>query len=113
MIANHKPELIFEGEFDEREAMESRDRGYRSHVWVELGKGRRYPVVFYDAARLPQDLEVESRSGNSFIAEPGLIVLPEVTREYMEKAVCKLAEEGFFESLRGTDTGVDAGTAVR
>jgi hypothetical protein len=100
MIASRKPELIFEGGFDEREAMEARDRGYRSHVWVKLANDERYPVVFYDAFRLQQDLGDETKSGNAFIAEPGLIVLPEVTLEYMERAVCRLAEGGFFESLR-------------
>lgn len=100
MIANRKPELIFEGEFDEREEMECRDRGYRSHVRVELAGGEQFPVVFYDAVRLQQDLADEAKSGSPFIAEPGLIVLPEVTRENMQKAVNRLAEEGFFETLR-------------
>jgi len=113
MIANCKAELIFEGEFDEREAMECRDRGYRSHVWVELAEGRRYPVVFYDVTRLQQDLQEEMKSGDGFIAEPGLIVLPEVTLENMKKAVCRLAEEGFFEALRPTSVDVDAGTTAR
>lgn len=100
MIATPKPRLIFEGEFDEREAAESRDRGYRSHVWAELPNGDRFAVVFYDAARLQQDLQEEADTGNPFLAEPGLIVLPEVTRENMERAICRLAEEGYFESLR-------------
>ena len=100
MIASRKPELIFEGGFDEREAVECRDRGYRSHVWVNLANGERYPVVFYDSVRLQQDLKDEEKSGSPFIAEPGLIVLPEVTRENMEKAVCRLADDGFFEALR-------------
>ena len=100
MIANRKPELIFEGNFDDREAMECRDRGYRSHVWVKLANGECYPVVFYDALRLQQDLDDEVKTGNPFVAEPGLIVVPEVTLDYMEKAACRLAEEGFFDALR-------------
>jgi hypothetical protein len=100
MIAARKPQLKFEGEFDEREEMEARDRGYRSHVSVELSNGEQYPVVFYDVERLQQDLEVETKAGIPYIAEPGLIVLPEVTRKNMETAVCRLVEEGFFEALR-------------
>jgi hypothetical protein len=100
MIATPEPELIFQGDFDEREEMESRDRGYRSHVWVKLANGECYPVVFYDADRLQQDLEIDAKSGNAYIAEPGLIVLPEVTLKYMQKAVRRLAQEGFFESLQ-------------
>lgn len=105
MIANRQPELIFEGEFDEREEAECRDRGYRSHVRVELARGEQFPVVFYDAVRLQQDLADETKSGSPFIAEPGLIVLPEVTRKNMEIAVCRLAEEGFFEALRPARRG--------
>jgi len=108
VIANRKPELIFEGDFDEREEMECRDRGYRSHVSVELASGEQFPVVFYDAVRLQQDLTVEVSSGTPFIAEPGLIVLPEVTRKNMEVAVCRLAEEGFFDSLRPVSHDSDA-----
>jgi len=107
MIAKPKPQLIFEGGFDTREAAESRDRGYRSHVWVEFANGERYSVVFYDPVRLQQDLQHETDVGNPYIAEPGLIVLPEVTKENMEKAVCCLAEEGYFESLRPASEHAD------
>jgi hypothetical protein len=100
MIANPKPRLIFEGGFDERDASESKARGYRSHVWVELADGDRYPLVFYDATRLRQDLDDESKAGNPYIAEAGLIVVKEVTKENMELAVTRLVEEGYFESLK-------------
>ena len=108
MIANRKPELIFEGGFDEREEAECRDRGYRSHVWVELANGDRYPAVFYDPVRLRQDLETEFKAGNPCIGEPGLIVVPEVTRKNMEKAICRLVVEGFFESFRPVTQDADA-----
>lgn len=108
MIAKPRPQLIFEGGFDAREAAESRDRGYRSHVWVEFASGERYPVVFYDIVRLQQDLQHEAQEGNPFVAEVGLVVLPEVTKENMAKAVCCLAEEGFFESFRPVSEHADA-----
>lgn len=100
MIANPKPRLIFEGGFDDREALESKDRGYRSHVWAEFADGERFRLVFYDATRLRQDLDDESKEGNPYIAEAGLIVLQEVTKENMELAVARLFDEGFFESLK-------------
>ena len=103
MIASRKPELVFQGGFDQREAMECRDRGYRSHVCVKFSTGECYPVVFYDPIRLQQDLDDEAKIGNAFIAEPGLIVVPEVTLDYMHKAVLQLAENGFFDSLRPAD----------
>jgi hypothetical protein len=69
-------------------------------VWAELPGGDRYPLAFYDPGRLSQDLEVEAQSGHPFIGEPGLIVIPEVTRELMECAVARLYDEGYFETLR-------------
>ena len=108
MIAKPRPQLIFEGGFDVREAAESRDRGYRGHVWVEFANGERYSVVFYDPVRLQQDLDDEVKEGNPYVAEAGLIVVPEVTKENMEKAVCLLAEEGFFESLRPASEHADS-----
>lgn len=92
--------LIFKGGFDEREAFEAQARGYRSHVTVELCNGQQFAVVFEDPVRLTQDLQDEANLGSAFIAELGLIVVPEVTLEFMEKAVAKLAQEGYFDSLR-------------
>ena len=94
------PRLTFEGGFDEREAFEARARGYRDHVIVELDNSNRYPVVFYDAVRLKQDLEDEARLGNPFLADPGLIVLQEVTEENMRCAVAKLVEQRFFDGFK-------------
>ena len=91
-------QLIYEHEFDERDAHETRQRGYRSHVWVELDDGSKYPVTFFDCIRLQQELKSEASSGRAFVAEPGLIVLEEVTRENMEAAARTLANEGFFSN---------------
>lgn len=108
MIAKSRPQVVFENGFDAREAAEARDRGYRSHVWVEFASGERFPVIFYDPTRLQQDLDDEIKQGSPFIAEPGLIVLPEVTRENMEKAVFALVDEGFFDALRPASEDADA-----
>lgn len=95
MIAHKKPRLVFDGQFDEREAAESEAKGYRSNVWAELANGDRYEIVFYDAVRLAQDLADEN-----CIAEPGLIVVESVTQGNMQAAIERLAEEGYFDSLR-------------
>jgi hypothetical protein len=93
-------DLAFEGGFDERAAVEAQARGYRSHVAVEFADGERYSVVFYDPVRLQQDLHEEIRAGSTCIAEPGLIVIAEVTLENMRLAVDRLVREGYFEALR-------------
>ncbi len=97
MITKPKAKLCFDYDFDEQIAAETADRGYWAYSHVELDNGARRQVVFYDPVRLRQDLEEESRQGKPFVAEKGLIVLKDVTRENMEAAISKLAEEGFFD----------------
>ena len=92
--------LVFLHTFDDLAAREARDRGYLSHVCVELEDGSKYPVIFYDPVRLKQDLEEVTRIGHPCVADPGMIVIPEVTREYMNKAITILAQEGFFSYLQ-------------
>jgi hypothetical protein len=97
MKAQYKS-LYFEYGFNEQDAHEARLRGYRSHVWVDVDDGSSYPVAFFDATRLSQELASEAQAGRPFLAEPGLIVVTEVTLENMEAAARKLVEEGFFEN---------------
>ena len=91
------PELVFEAPFDE---LDARDRGYVSHASVRVAAGATYRVYFYDPDRLSQDLEYEVSIGRMCIAEPGLIVLPEITLENMQTAVRRLYAEGYFDGLR-------------
>jgi hypothetical protein len=95
--------LVFVRDFSEREAQEARDRGCLSHVLVEVDGQRLYPVFFYDPVRLAQDLTTSAEHGQSFIAETGMIVLPEVTIENMRDAVNALYKEGFFDHLIPVD----------
>lgn len=88
--------LVFEGGFDERDEWEAQVRGYRSHVRAELDDGSLHPLTFYDIARLSQTLEDECASGRMFFAEPGLVIVAEVTLANMERAARVLASEGFF-----------------
>jgi hypothetical protein len=100
MAAVHFPRLVFKYPFDEAAAYDAEARGYLAYVAVELDNGTRYPVVFYDPVRLQQDLEVETGEGRAFIAEPGMIVVPEVTLARMQDAIERLFQNGYFDSLR-------------
>ena len=116
MVAIHFPRLVFKYPFDEAAAYDAEARGYLAYAVVELNNGTRYPVVFYDPVRLQQDLEVEAREGRAFIAEPGMIVVPEVTLARMQDAIDRLSQDGFFDSLRsepeqGRERGPEAGRA--
>jgi hypothetical protein len=91
--------LVFEHGMDEHDEAEAQMRGYRSHAWVEMSDGTRHRVTFFDPVRLTQELEQETKLGRPFVSEPGLVVVPEVTRKYMETAARTLADEGFFSPL--------------
>ncbi len=99
MTAKYR-ELYFEHGFNEQDAYEAQMRGYRSHVWVVFEDDSSHPVTFFDMNRLAQELTAEASEGRAFIAEPGLIVVLEVTMENMEGAARRLAQEGFFERRR-------------
>ncbi len=99
MADDFVPRLVFKYPFDAMAAHDAEARGYLGYAAVELGDGRRYPVVFYDPVRLQQDLEVETGEGRAFIAEPGMIVVPEVTLFRMQEAVLRLSQVGFFNSF--------------
>lgn len=92
--------LVFEGGWDERDELETPMRGYRSHVWAELADGSRHRMTFFDMTRLSQELEEDCQAGKPFFAEPGLVILKEVTLPNMEAAARALAAEGFFEKQR-------------
>src|SRR5271166_6440283 len=91
--------------FDDRAAWEAEDKGWLPGVTVELADGSRYPVFFYDPVRLSQDLEVDVSQGRPYAAEPGLIVLPQVTRAAIGEAVRQLVGTGFFDHLRPLPAG--------
>jgi hypothetical protein len=83
---------------------EAQSRGYLSHVLAEFSDGRLFPLFFYDIDRLKQDLDANIRRGHSFIADAGMIVVPEITLEIMEQAVIQASKEGFFDHLSEIST---------
>jgi hypothetical protein len=91
--------LLFDDAFDDRNQYEASASGFLSHVFVQLGDRETYSVVFYSHVRLGQDLEEEVKLGNGFVADPGMIVLDEVTLVKMQKAIDRLAMGKFFQSL--------------
>lgn len=94
----HQAKLLFTEVFDQHLAFDVEQKGWCDIAFVELPDGSRVKVFFYDPIRLSQDLE-NSLLPEGYIAEPGMIVIPRVTREYMEKAVNRLFEQGFFSSF--------------
>jgi len=92
--------ISFPEGYDDRLAFETPSKGYLRDVVVHLEDGSSYKLFFIDPVRLQQDLQADVASGHEYYAEPGMIVLPEVTTETIQKAVSGLWREGFFRWLK-------------
>ncbi len=75
--------------------------GYRGDAVVELADGDTFPVYFYEPDAVREELEARSKSGfGRFVAEPGLVIVPEITLVNMKSSVRELIEVGYFNHLR-------------
>jgi len=97
---NDYPRLIFPDWYDERAEYETSLKGWFSHAVVQLADGMCFPVSFIDPVRLQQDMEEYVKLGTPYFAEPGLIILPEVTVEFMRNSVKDLWKRGYFCHLK-------------
>ena len=95
--ATSEPVILFPAGYEERGQYEAPARGYLSHVVVQVEDGSRYQLFFYDPVRLEQDLTSE---GQGYLAEPNMIVLPEVNTENIRNAVQALWRTGYFQQIR-------------
>jgi hypothetical protein len=84
-------------EWDERDNLERPAKGWLDGVKVTKANGKNYLLSFYDPTRLAQDLEEELKIGKAGIVEKGLIVIKEVTKENIEKAIAQADREGYFD----------------
>jgi hypothetical protein len=92
------PRLVFAHDVDDRDMA---PHGYRGDVVVELADSEAFPVYFYDPDAIREELDGRIRSGfGRFVAEPGLIVIPEITLAGMKSSVLELIEVGYFTHLR-------------
>jgi hypothetical protein len=103
MKAEGEPTLCFPSGFDDCIAAETQDKGVLYRAVVYLPGGKRVQVGFYDPVTLAQ--VVKRRRG--FVALPGMIVVPRVTVEWMNRAVKELFLSGYFESLAPLPDGRD------
>jgi hypothetical protein len=92
--------IAFPEGYDDRLAFETPSKGYLRDVVVRLEDGSSYKLFFIDPIRLQQDLQADAACGREYYAEPGMVVLPEVTTETIQKAVAGLWRESFFGHLK-------------
>jgi hypothetical protein len=99
MKTRSNPQLILPTGFDEQAAAEIPLKGWLS-AQVEVDDGCRYAVYFSDPIRLQQDVDEAVHNGKPCFAEPGLIIVPEVTVPAIQEAVQFLWKQGFFAALK-------------
>lgn len=95
-------ELVLPADFDARAEYEEEQRGLLDYVKVSFTGGSTYSVCFFTPSRIAVELEAVRQAGEACVAEPGLVIVPAITRSEMEKAVDFLASVGYFvfEALR-------------
>jgi hypothetical protein len=94
-------EIVFPDWYDERGEWEAKEKGWLQGVEVRFSNGDVHPVFFYDPVRLAQDLETDTKHGRPFVAQPGMIVVPEITREAILEVIGGLVDDGFFPNVDG------------
>jgi hypothetical protein len=99
MKTHRSLQILLPAGFDERATAEILLKGWLS-VQVELEDGERYALYFSDPIRLQQDVDEATQEGKPCFAEPGLIIVPEVTVQAIQDAVQFLWKQGFFTALQ-------------
>jgi len=92
------PRLVFVHDVHEYDLA---PHGYRGDVVVEFANGETFPIYFYEPTAVSEVLESNAKWGfGRFVAEPGLVVIPEISLANMKSAVAELIETGYFSHLR-------------
>lgn len=89
--------LEFEFGFD---AYDDAARGYCSHVLVTIENGNTYRIEFDTPDNVQSELRQRLKIGEPCFYAVGLIIIPEITLEYMQKSVEFLVGQDYFESLQ-------------
>ena len=90
--------IVLAAGMDQRAVDEARDRGYLNFIYVEVDGSRLYPVCFLDLSNLQWELG-NLKQGHRYRAEPGMIVLQEITLEAMQEAAQALCDDGYFDYM--------------
>jgi hypothetical protein len=93
------PTLRVTCDFDERTAWEVEQKGWFEGAVAVMPNGLEITLSFWDPVRLSQEISDGARLGRACFAEPGLVVVPSVTREHMQNAIKELAKAKYFDRL--------------
>src|SRR5690242_8918195 len=108
MSSTEYPRATWPKEFSEHDSLEMRAKGY-INLRIAVAPGVSHTLYFTDPVRLGQDVDAELRQGYPCFDQPGLVIVPEVTVENIDKAVPYLWRSGFFSRLRPDEGAVTYG----
>jgi len=97
-------ELIFPAAYEGQWEEERIYKGWLTGVKIRFPTGECYVLTFVDMHRLGQMVEDRAAEGCGYYAEPGLIIVSEVSRTHVDAAVRGLVKESFFDSLRPVES---------
>lgn len=108
MDAENEYRVVFPEWYDQVAEWEFHNKGFLPGVELHLQGGDIQRLFFYDPVRLAQDLEMEEKMGaKPFVATPGLIVIPEITRDAILAVVASLMRSGYFPIDAKTGGGLN------
>jgi hypothetical protein len=97
---NKHATLLLDETYTQRALDEMGERGYLGPVLVGLEDGTKRSVFFIDISRIRSELTIHLERGECAVAEPGMIVIEEVSLDNIEKAIAELWNAGFFSDLK-------------
>jgi hypothetical protein len=95
--------ILYPDWYDDRAEFEAKSKGYLPGIVVQLADGSRHALYFIEPVRLGQDLQMETEQKRPYLAEPGMVVIPEVSTQAVQTAVAGLFQDGYFDHLKPTD----------
>lgn len=88
------PRLVFAHDVDDRDIA---PRGYRGDATVEFASGEVFPLYFYEPTAVREELDGRTKwEFGRFVAEPGLVIIPEISVANMKSVVAQLIDIGYF-----------------
>jgi hypothetical protein len=96
-------DIVVAGTSDDPELWDINARGYCTHVMVRTSERKCFRLDFYEPCRLAQDIDVQVTQMKDFLAEPEVVVIPDVNREEIVRAVTCLAKTDYFEKRVPTE----------
>lgn len=99
MSQDDMPRLVFPYGFDGEDEQEAKLKGWYAAVYAEFEDGKKFSLHFVDSNRLQHDLSQAVSEGRTCIAEAGMVVVPEVTLNSMQRAFSELLKGHFFQTL--------------